>query len=286
MAKTGSRNGKPERPLDRGVRPRPPRQRSEQRRVGHVGYRPVVTDVEDGPFDDNALSQLMDELFPTASAYATRGTRRPEIEQGLQDIAASFLRQREQHSPSRGEASYQLRMIAHLTFRLQQRINSGRSDELAKILGDLNPIAHMLLVSSCLQLDVRCPPEAGLTWEQVDPSGLGDAAALAWQCCTAGDYSDKDLFVVVLQLIELFRWATGKSPTYAAKENPDSAPSSDNTRSVIAGSHCGRFVLAFFKQLGTADRPETISNVLRRTLGARRKLASAQSLRREVPNIV
>lgn len=252
------------RTLDRAKRPRAPRGRAGKRRMAALGFEPR-------PVADESLPLTEDEHAVIMAPLAL-GRFDPGIAARLEELKADYRRWRQQPPASREEAAYELAMIAHLAWKRKQAGVDVRAIEAAlrRLVDRPNDHAQALLWAAWL----RHPPPTGpdlrcyLEGETIDWDLVGEAAATAWGDTHGGDIRDPTLELAIQLLVELFE-ATGRTATWSRRtEGPISG---DGELRQLAGSACGRFVVAFFAVVDPGVSETHASNLLRRLLHHGRK---------------
>jgi hypothetical protein len=219
-------------------------------------------------FSEVSLRLIMGELPSNRDAVW--------VMRSLQEIAATYLRQREQPETSRPEIGYQLEMIefecGRLTSEPVERADIDRAlQPLLACLCSGGRAALWVALSNQLKVSVLDAADR-LRADTIDPGELGRAAALARSFMKQrGDYPNPTLQIAIELLVYTYELATGKKATWSRV--PTGPETSGGNRRDIVGSPCGRFILTFFRELRLNDLvSETqISNTFKAYLRACKK---------------
>ena len=248
-------------PFDRTKRPRKPRRRVECGRVAELGFQPEMEVIDQAPLNIMALKAIASPLRKIINW--------PTFDAAMQDIAGGHLRRIKQPTPSKDEARSQLKMIAHLTWKMERpgADRDGLGREVRQCVKDLNFTARVFMWRGIEEMTGQSDNLETILYGRSDLEMIGNAAVFAVGIIPkAGDYGDLSVGIAVQLLVEAYEIVTGRKATLSRYFYRTRA---DGKESRIASSECGRFVIAFFAQVDPDINDVTLSNVLEKFLPAR-----------------
>lgn len=261
--------------FDRTQRPRKPRRRVEYGRVAELGFQPEMEAIDQAPLTIMTLKAIASSLSKIIDW--------PTFDAAMQDIAGGHLRRIKQPAPSKDEARYQLKMIAHLTWKME-RPDADRDRlcrEVRQRVRDLNFAARVHMWPGIATQTGRSDNVETILYDCSEFELIGNAAVFAIGILPkAGDYGDLSVGIAVQLLVEAYETVTGRKATLSRNFYRTRA---DGKESRIATSECGRFVIAFFSHVDPDIGDLTLSNVLekffaRSTWGAKTALSLGYDL--------
>lgn len=225
-------------------RPKPPRSRPRKGGIALAIGKAGVSDKELRPFAAEQLVRLLSHvaLAPLMHAKACRG---------LQDIAGTYLRQRQQPDDCRPQARYELEMLAYATATFIRDDRDPPSPvDLRHLLSDLDGRARTYLWGGLERHPefLGCNYEGYLRGAPIDWRVIGQAAEIGCSLMVGGPYGDKTATLALIDLIRLFETATGTRPTFSVKAAGTACAGGGSRK--VGNSSAYRFAAGFFKELG------------------------------------
>lgn len=230
------------RDLDRSKAPDPLTMRAGKRAMVVTGQSAnfVVRPVQPLSFDE--LEQI------AATIRRPRAFKSAWLRHGLQEIAGTYLRQSKQAEPSRAEARFQLAMLSHLAWHLENSCNTSTAHhaELKRAVATLNGVAMSALWGGLERHPRYAGPDFYSFVSRAYPDWeiIGQAAATGNRLVHAGDYSNKAATIAVQDLIELYRGSSASAPTFSTK--PIGSVTATGGQRTVGRSECFGFVRTFF----------------------------------------
>ncbi|MGF7172112.1 hypothetical protein FHS91_003817 [Sphingobium xanthum] len=220
--------------FDPSSRPRPARSRAESQRVARSGFVPRFMQIKLNFLTHSQLQKLTGYLGASSCAA---------IEHAMQEIAGEYRRSTLQPANPRGDAVFQLKLAAHLCWKLKNAPAEKDQTELQTVLNSFNDDAKMF-AGSMLRVPWADVNEQLLKSHSVEELLAASLSALQALGPKRGDYVDRNLHIAVGRLVELFEQYAGKPATWSDRRLGELG--FDGGQSRAAGSECGLFIETFF----------------------------------------
>jgi hypothetical protein len=256
--------------------------RAAKRMIAPLGQGRVAYGIPASPLTDDDVEAILSEL---PARHAERFVRHFVIE-----ISRLYLHWVLESERPRSETRYQLRMMAHLAWRVDH-CPASRSEsrrELAALLRSCNPVA-LKLICEGVRRQTGEPTAARYVQlhRYATSSATVRAAALEMEreAEGTGDYGRQALKKAMALLAFVYDCASGSPPAFSRV--PTGPLAIDGEYRTTSRTPCARFLFAFFRCVDPALSEPQITNALeRRLLENRRRQKTDPPYFQDLPNLL
>lgn len=250
-------------PWDPSRRPRKPRLRAHKRKVREPADGLSRFAIPPSELSDDDVAAIVGHL-PGPWPNELLG-------QTVRSLSSLYAHAQLEAEPARPYIRYELRLLAHLAWRLPRRSewSAEHKAELLELLRKMDHTTNERLLSAIAVLNPGQSASGLLYGGKLDLELIQGSASLAdTEFVSRGDYRNAALHKIIAYLLRLYRACADDRPTF---HRVLSGPSGlDASARTIAASPCAPFIFEFFRRVDPSLGEGTVTNALDKGLSAMR----------------